>query len=101
MDNQHHKIKGYRDLSQHEIDLMNAIKAKGEEFGALLNQLGTHLELQRSEAIKAGTGKLGDINGELQRIDRAQPGRWLSIARTDLQTGIMAAVRAVAQPTTF
>ena len=27
MDNQHQKIKGYRDLSQEEIDLMNEIKA--------------------------------------------------------------------------
>mgnify|MGYP000706306328 CR=1 FL=1 len=27
MDNQHQKIKGYRDLSQEEIDLMNAVKA--------------------------------------------------------------------------
>jgi hypothetical protein len=101
MDNQHKKIAGYRDLSQHEIDLMNAIKAKGEELDALLNQARTHLEIQRSEAIKAGSVQPGDINSELQRIDRAQPVRWLSIARTDLQTGIMAAVRAVAQPTTF
>ena len=101
MDNQHQKIKGYRDLTQQEIDLMNDIKAKGEELGALLDKLSTHVEMQRSEAIRAGSGKPGDINGELQRIDRAQPGRWLSIARTDLQTGIMAAVRAIAQPTTF
>lgn len=101
MDNQHQKITGYRDLTQQEIDLMNAIKAKGEELGALMDKLSTHVEMQRSAAIAAGSGKLGDINGELQRIDRAQPGRWLSIARTDLQTGIMAAVRAIAQPGSF
>jgi hypothetical protein len=28
MDNQHKKIKGYRDLSQAEIDAMNQIKEK-------------------------------------------------------------------------
>jgi len=27
MENQHQKIKGYRDLAQEEIDLMNEIKA--------------------------------------------------------------------------
>lgn len=32
MDNQHKKIKGYRDLSQEEIDLMNRIKEKGQEL---------------------------------------------------------------------
>ena len=98
MDNQHRKIAGYRDLSQHEIDLMNAIKAKGEEMGALLNQLDTHLELQRLEAdAQAKEGK----PNERTRLGGAQPYRWLAIARTDLQTGVMAAVRAVAQPTTF
>ena len=98
MDNQHRKIAGYRDLSQHEIDLMNAIKAKGEELGALLNQVDTHLELQRLAAEQqANEGK----PNERTRLGGAQPYRWLAIARTDLQTGIMAAVRAIAQPTTF
>ena len=32
MENQHRKIKGYRELSQEEIDLMNHIKAKGAEM---------------------------------------------------------------------
>ena len=31
MENQHRKITGYRELSQEEIDLMNRIKAHGEE----------------------------------------------------------------------
>jgi hypothetical protein len=98
VDNQHRQIKGYRDLSQHEIDLMNAIKAKGEELGALLNQLDTHLELQKLAAEQ--DAKDGKPN-ERTRLGCAQPYRWLAIARTDLQTGIMAAVRAIAQPTTF
>ena len=32
MENQHEAIKGYRDLSQEEIDLMNIIKQKGSEL---------------------------------------------------------------------
>ena len=37
----------------------------------------------------------------IDRLDAAQPHRWLSMARTDLQTGLMKMVRAVAQPTSF
>ncbi len=74
MDNQHRQIKGYRELSQAEIDLMNEIKSKGAELGELVAKL------------------------------RAQEGldqRWISIGATDFQTGLMALTRGVAQPTFF
>ena len=74
MDNQHRKIKGYRDLSQGENDGINALKAKGNEIGLLLEQLK-----------------------ELPGIDQ----RALAIAKTDLQTGMMWAVRAIARPESF
>lgn len=74
MQDQHKHIKGYRDLSAEEIALMNEIKAKGEELGALVAKL-------------RGTPTLDQ--------------RWVSIGATDLQTGVMALVRSVAQPTTF
>jgi len=74
VENQHQHIKGYRDLSVEEIGLMNEIKAKGEELGALLTKL---------------------------RATEGLDQRWVSIGQTDLQTGLMALVRAVAQPTTF
>lgn len=74
MDNQHKKIKGYRDLSQQEIDLMNEIKQKGEEIGALVDKLRSAPDLDQ---------------------------RWVSIGATDMQTALMALVRAVAQPSTF
>ena len=74
MDNQHRKIKGYRDLNQHEIDLMNEIKQKGAEVGALIDRL------QDSGSID---------------------GRWLAIGKTDLQKGFMALTRAVAKPDFF
>lgn len=41
MDNQYKQIKGYRDLSQEEIDAMNAVKAEGERLGILIEQLET------------------------------------------------------------
>jgi len=74
MENQHRKISGYRELSQTEIDLMNKIKAKGVELGELV------AELQAASTVDQ---------------------RWVSIGKTDLQTGLMALTRAVAQPTTF
>jgi len=74
MDNQHRQIKGYRELNQDEIDLMNAIKQVGIELGGLVDQLRA-----------------------LDGLDQ----RWVSIGATDLQTGLMALTRAVAQPTFF
>ncbi|MFI8146055.1 hypothetical protein [Acinetobacter sp. ABJ_C5_2] len=74
MENQHKHIKGYRDLSQAEIDLMNEIKTKGAELGELV-------------------AKLRATNG----LDQ----RWISIGATDMQTGLMALTRGVAQPTSF
>ena len=41
MENQHRQIKGYRELSQAEIDLMNEIKTKGAELGELVVKLQT------------------------------------------------------------
>lgn len=72
MENQHQKIKGYRDLSKSEIDTMNKIKEKAQEVGDLL------------ESLRAK----GDD-------------RWLVIAQTQLQQGFMALTRAVAKPDFF
>ena len=74
MENQHRKIAGYRELSQQEIDAMNAVKAKAEEVGLQLDALR-------------------DMPGIDQRA--------LAIAKTELQTGFMWAVRAIAQPNGF
>lgn len=68
------KVTGYRQLNAAEAALMNEIKAKGVELGELVQKL-------------RGTPDLDQ--------------RWVSIGATDLQTGCMALVRAVAQPTTF
>lgn len=74
MENQHRAIKGYRELTESEISVMNDIKAQGEQLGALVATLRQMPELDQ---------------------------RWVSIGATDLQTGLMALVRAVAKPTTF
>ena len=79
MQNQHTLIKGYRDLTQDEIDLMNEIKNKGNEVGALCNKLA-----------------------QIAKEDPAGPDpRWVAIAQTDLQKGFMGLVRSVAKPESF
>jgi len=68
------KITGYRQLSEAEAALMNEIKAEGLRLGELVAKL---------------------------RATEGLDQRWVSIGATDLQTGLMALTRGVAQPTTF
>lgn len=74
MKDQHKHIKGYRDLSEAEVQAMNAVKAKAEEVGEIVAELEANPDLDQ---------------------------RWVAVAKTDLQKGFMAAVRSIAQPTTF
>lgn len=74
MDNQHRKIKGYRELSEAEISHMNEIKEMGKSLGELV------------ERIKS-------IDG----VDQ----RWIAIGATDLQKGLMALTRSIAKPDFF
>ena len=114
MENQHRKIAGYRELSQEEVDLMNRIKAKGAELlelqKELAGRLSTDNEVKLAAALRSVEGQ--QINGypvtqhngasdeciEWRRFSAAEPSRWANIGKTDIQTGIMAMVRAVAQP---
>ena len=74
MDNQHKKIKGYRDLSQEEIDLMNEGKELSQKVGDFISKLEAN-----------------------EKLDK----RWVVIGKTDLQKGFMSAIRSIAQPTSF
>lgn len=96
MDNQHQKITGYRDLSQDEIDLMNEIKSKGAEVGALIQRLEA---MQKKECEFSGSNDDPDFVQRVESVLEAR--RWTAIAKTQLQQGLMALTRAVARPTTF
>lgn len=74
MDNQHRKIKGYRELSAQDIELMNGVKEWGEKLDFLI------------QALEAQGG-----------LDK----RWIAIGKTHLQQGIMALVRSIAKPNSF
>jgi hypothetical protein len=74
MKDQHTQIKGYRDLSQAEIDTMNECKEAAEQIGQLVEKVA-----------------------QIKNIDM----RWVDIGKTDLQTGFMALIRSVARPESF
>lgn len=81
MENQHRKIKGYRELAEAEITLMNRIKEKAAEVGELVNDLRS----------------LNGIPLDAPSLDQ----RWVSIGATHLQQGFMALTRGVAKPDFF
>lgn len=108
MENQHQKINGYRDLLKEEIDLMNRIKQKGAELlklqQELASRLDTDFEFKQAEAIRSQRAPNDFASPEWQEFERfkeAEPLRWAAIGKTDIQTGIMALVRAVGQQTTL
>lgn len=74
MKNQHKHIKGYRDLTQTEIDMMNEGKELAEQVGNWIM-------------------KLNAAGGVDQRA--------VEIGKQNLQQGFMWAIRGVARPETF
>lgn len=74
MDNQHRKIKGYRELTQEEIDAMNEVKAMGIKLSELVEKLENNKDLDQ---------------------------RWIESGKTDLQKGLMALTRSIARPEFF
>jgi hypothetical protein len=109
MENQHRKITGYRDLNQQEIDLMNKIKALGPVIEGVLLEVQQHLMELRDQANGAvfdpEIGRKVAFGGGDEdltpRMNNATPERFLALAKTDLQTGLMYLTRAVAQPEFF
>lgn len=71
VDNQHKLISGYRDLTQDEIDQMNAVKEAEVALGDVWRRVM-----------------------ELPDVDK----RWASVARTHFEEGFMALVRSIARP---
>lgn len=95
MDNQHKMIKGYRDLNQAEIDLMNKIKTHAKVCGELVAEVEAHVNAQWD----AASDNLNEE--ECTRLFDANALGWVTRAKDDLQDGFMKLVRSVAQPTTF
>lgn len=67
-------IKGYRDLSSDEVVLINEVKGLAMVVGDKVEEI---FNLPETDT------------------------RWAAIAKTDLQKGFMALIRAIAKPETF
>ena len=90
MKDQHKQIKGYRDLSQEEINLMNKIKALAEQVGELVGEVTSKNEWLNQKDVSPADKQVYD-----DAVD------WANNAKTNLQVGFMQLTRAVAKPTTF
>lgn len=94
---------------------MNRIKAKGAELLALqaelVGRLDTDTEVKLAEAKRSIQGKEYEgrpynvynaiqMNAMSSVVLKLLNLRWAAIAKTDIQQGVMALVRAIAQPST-
>lgn len=93
MENQHRQIKGYRDLTEAEIELMNEIKALGPQVQSVVEKVKAHVANQRAAAA--------DNADEQARLDAADPELWANWGAGSAQLALMELTRAVAQPTFF
>ena len=76
-------------------DLVEDVRAQAEKLRELLQRIELHVDEQHAHAKAAA-----DID-EMQRLQDADPYRWLADAKHSLQAGVMFAERAVAQPIAF
>lgn len=140
-------INGYRTLRGDEVNMINKLKAKGQEMGTLLESVidmyqaedvvdhdaMSAIQARFNEQVQAAIAADEEAHGapteetEQEVLARRQAlvapleeaakqelgaygapakarmegARWLSVARTHFQQGLMAAVRAVARPDGF
>lgn len=81
------RISGYRRLRDDDLAAVNALKALEQQVLAGLEQTKTFLE--------SPDGPNGELGPD------ADQRRALAIARTEIETGFMWAIRAVARPVPF
>jgi len=98
MDNQHRLIQTYRELSAEEISNINASKAleaRVLEMQKLILDKAT-TDLHNAQVSMDTVGASGDVYANIESARRAV--RCASIAKTELQTGFMWLVLAIARP---
>ncbi len=92
-------VKGYRELSTAEVDLINKVKEVEAQVLRLHQSVKEYLEATQRALYIPPTERTPTEQHELiTRWDEAEPLRWCAIAKTDIQTGFMALVRSIAQP---
>ncbi|HEV7271796.1 DUF7681 family protein [Pseudoxanthomonas sp.] len=92
-------VEAYDQPASSEVDttviIARMIRTKAAELRELLQHVESHLDDQHAHAKATH-----DID-EMQRLQDADPYRWLADAKHALQSGVMFADRALTQPTGF
>ncbi len=91
------KIAGYRELNETELELMNRVKQLGHSLEAAIHDVRKHTADDQDIA----PGSMPDSVLIAEEVERQDAYRWISIAQTHLQQGLMALTRAVAKPEFF
>jgi hypothetical protein len=94
-------IDGHRTLKPSEIALINEIKLTGVLLQSLIDLVTKHVDNEANKLMDFEELNSPANKAELERMLDAQPHKWISRARIDLQTGLMKLTRAVAQPNGF
>ncbi|MEJ7938167.1 hypothetical protein WKH77_10280 [Acinetobacter baumannii] len=100
MQNQHQKISGYRELNQQEVDLMNEVKALGPQLEAVINKVTAYVANQRYNCMNEVNNEVFNLE-EYERLNKANPEKFIALATDNFQIGLMMLTRAVGQQTTF
>ena len=95
MQDQHKKIKGYRDLTQEEVDLMNEIKGHGQVTKNLI------AKVRKMRKVNEENDTYGNPPTHLTQSQLDRSATCLDNAEVTLQTGMMWFVRSVALPEGF
>lgn len=94
MDNQHRKIKGYRELNEQEVQLMNEVKEHAQATKELIARIKDLRTAQELDDIANGQTTIS--TNQLNESDRCT-----DLATDNLQQGYMWLVRSVALPNSF
>lgn len=78
-----------------DTSLADLLRARAADLGEVIRRLETIIEEQHQHALATE-----DVE-EMQRLQDADPFRWLADAKHSLQAGVMFAHRALSQPTGF
>jgi len=88
MDNQHRLIKGYRGLTQEEINLVNKVKELASQVEIVVDEI----EKMTDDAY------FNDDEGDHAIASACN---WVQSGKKDLQLGFMQLIRAITKPDGF
>ena len=93
MENQHQKIKTYRDLTEMEVELMNEVKVLEAKILDKIEAIGAMRQAQK-DFLRNQCDTVEGLN--LKQLNESH--RCLALAKTNIQQGFMWGVRAIALP---